>query len=1234
MPHTWMGGAKRVLMTLIVVVMLAIGARGSSAQVSTDIIRGRITDPDAHPMQGVAVLATSYQGRITKSATTDKGGRFTIIFINGEGDYWLELRKLGFALKRFEIKKVGDEEVMIADAQLSSAIVALDAVNVTGQRERALPNRNSKDVDVGGGDRPLTNNGVSPDQAGNLAAMAAAVAGFQLIPGLAGAPDMYSVLGLSGDQNNVTFNGLGSGISALPPDVLATTSINPYPFDVSKGGFSGAQISIQTIPGSNFSRRSVTNANVTPPLEWTDQTAAEQSQKYTNVRVGGNAAGPIAIDKVFYNGAYNVGRRFNDAQTLVSANRIGLAAAGVASDSVARLLGFLGQQRLPERAAGVPSTQSQDVVQGLLNFDIMPSASGTSHSFTIGAAGNYQRSQPVDRGGLLLATPSHADETSFWGANASLVHMNYFWFGVLSKTTIGFGAQSNTTNPFQDLPEGIVRVTSALADGGTAVRSLSFGGNALRSSSANQTLQVSNQMSWFSLDNTHTLKLTSSVARDAFSSDVGQRLSGSFTFNSLADLETGTPASFMRTLSTSGQSGHQIAGSVAFGDYWRPAPTLQVQYGARVDANHFATSPAFNPALHAALGVRNDRLPNDGYLSPRIGMQWTYGKSPEVSYAPGSARPPLATVHAGVGVFQNIASSLLGAPALNATGLPASTQAITCVGAAAPFPRWESFLTDPGSIPTDCADGSTGTVYAAGVPSVTLFDARFRQPRSLRGAADWSGPVLDDRFVLGVQGIVSTGVDQQGAVDINASRTPQFALEAEAGRPVYADPSAIVPTTGSIAAGAGRVSPEFQRVMELRSALRARSRSLTVNLKPVTANPKLKWELTYSLLDVREQYFGFSSTAGDPFAVDWGTSTLAARHAVGARWSDFPIFDLVYVTAALQAVSGQRFTPMIASDVNGDGAANDRAFIFDPSATTGPAMASAMRTLLANGSPAARDCLERQLGHLASRGSCQAPWTVANALQVKFNPRKIGLPKRATVSLQVLNPLGLADLALHGTANARGWGQRIPPDENLLFVRGFNPVTREYEYDVNQRFGSTRPRESTTQLLPFVSLGVSIDVGVPRERQFLTQHLDAGRAHSGDRANAETMKNLGTSAIPNPMAMVLTQETELHLTRAQADSLANLSHSFSVFADSVWTPVADYFVALPQAYSQGEAYARYVSARERTVDYLLALVPHASGLLTDAQRRRLPSQISNYLDRRVLEFLRSSTLGDGGPFAK
>ena len=346
------------------------------------------------------------------------------------------------------MKKVGDEEVMIADARLSSAIVALDAVNIREQRARALPDRNSKEPDVGGGGRPLGSNPVSPDQEGNLAAMAAA-AGFQLIPGLNGAADMYSVLGLSGDQNNVTFNGLGSGISALPPDVLATTSINPYPFDVSKGGFSGAQISIQTIPGSNFSRRAVTNASVAPQLAWPDQPAAAQGDRYTSMRVGGNAAGPFKVDEIFYNSAFNISRRFKDALSLADAGATGLIAAGVAPDSVTRLLDVLGTERIPAVPNGLPGQQSQDGAQALVNLDLMPTASGTGHSFTVGAAGDYRRTQPVDRGSLLLATPGHADATTFWGANASLVHTNYFWFGVLSKTTIGVAGQGNSSDPYQ-----------------------------------------------------------------------------------------------------------------------------------------------------------------------------------------------------------------------------------------------------------------------------------------------------------------------------------------------------------------------------------------------------------------------------------------------------------------------------------------------------------------------------------------------------------------------------------------------------------------------------------------------------------------------------------------------------------------------------------------------------------------------------------------------------------------
>jgi hypothetical protein len=617
------------------------------------------------------------------------------------------------------------------------------------------------------------------------------------------------------------------------------------------------------------------------------------------------------------------------------------------------------------------------------------------------------------------------------------------------------------------------------------------------------------------------------------------------------------------------------------------------------------------------------------YVSPRVGMQWFYGRAPEVAYAPGAARPPRAVVHAGIGVFQNMQSASLISPAVASTGLANAVRSITCVGAATPAADWSAFLSNPASIPTRCANGSTSSTLGTSAPNVTFFDPNFRQAQSVRAAADWSGPVLDNRFVLGLQSIVSSGRHQEGEVDLNLDPTPRFALAGEGNRPVFVDPLSIVPSTGAISPVGSRVSPAFQHVWAERSNLTLASKQVSINVKPVTANPLMHWDATYTLLDTRETFSGFTSTARDPFAVERGPGLLGGRQTFSLGWYDFPIFDVVYVTALARVASGARYTPMVAGDVNGDGVLNDRAFIVNPASSRDSATAPAMRSLLSSTTPSVRQCLERQLGVLASRGSCQSPWTVNGGFIVQFNPQKIGLPKRATVTLTLQNPLALADLALHRADELRGWGQDVPPDQNLLFVRGFDAATRQFRYEVNQRFGSTRPQQSSTYALPFMSIGVALDIGMPRERQLLTQRLDAGRRRPGNRSNASVLTTFGTSAIPNPMFFILQQSDSLKLSRAQADSIASLSRAFARFTDSVWTPVGEYLASLPGDYSTGDAYDRYVSARVRTVDFLLRLVPDAKAVLTPAQRRKLPKQVANFLDERVLKFLRTSSAGDG-----
>jgi hypothetical protein len=82
----------------------------------------------------------------------------------------------------------------------------------------------------------------------------------------------------------------------------------------------------------------------------------------------------------------------------------------------------------------------------------------------------------------------------------------------------------------------------------------------------------------------------------------------------------------------------------------------------------------------------------------------------------------------------------------------------------------------------------------------------------------------------------------------------------------------------------------------------------------------------------------------------------------------------------------------------------------------------------------------------------------------------------------------------------------------------------------------------------------------------------------------------------------------------------------------VWTPVAKILEVEPERYSRGAAYKEYVRAREQTMDYLIRIAPDVRGLLAPAQKRKLPPLILNYLDDRVLRFMRSSSAGDGANF--
>ena len=1198
------------------------GAETVQAQ-QADVIRGRVIGPDSVPVEGAQVTATSLSGNVSRSTRTNKDGRFTVTFPNGEGDYIVSFAALGFAVKRFEVKRTADEEILLADAKLARAAVNLEAMKVTAPREKVA--RNDAPPDISGTERPVTNAALPPADLGDLAAMAATLPGVQLVPGQNGDPNGFSVLGLGAEQNNTTLNGMSFGGSNLPRDAAVATSLVTSPYDVSLGGFSGAQLMLRSRPGSNFVTRGMSLNLDAPQMQWTDRAAQALGQQYSNISLGGLAMGPIAVDKAFYNLSYQLGRRANDYQNLLNTDPLGLQTAGVSADSVSHFLGILNQAQVPVAVGRIPRDRTSD--QGSLfgSIDFAPPTSTTGQAYSLTFNGSFNKQTPV--GSSATSLPASTGDRTGWNGGIQARHNSYFGFGILEQTTLGVSGSRNYGTPYLNSPSGRVIVNSDFSDGTNGLQTLSFGGNqSLNTSQTTSSVGLMNQLSWFSASNKHRLKLTAELRRDAYTSNQTTNLLGTYSYLSLADLANDQPASFTRQLSPRNSGTSQLVGAASLGDAWRPTNDLQIQYGVRLDGNRFMSAPELNPDVESIFGIRNDHAPNRLYASPRVGFSWTYGTAPQIAGFDGAARVPRAVVRGGIGILQNTPATTMLGQALDNTGLPSAVQQLNCVGPATPIPNWAQYESDLSTIPTTCADGTTGSVFANTAPNVYLFDKNFGAPRSLRSNLQWNGPIFGNRLMATVEGTYSHNVDQMGFVDLNFNPVQQFALSNEANRPIYVQQTSIVPTTGVIASADARVTPEFSRVTELRSDLQSESRQMSLRLSPTTFSTSYSWSLSYVYGNVRDRVRGFSSTVGDPLDLSWGRSSFDSRHQI-VYTLGYNFFNTVNVSWYGQLRSGTPFTPMIAGDVNGDGYANDRAYIFNPSdPNTSPAVAAGIQSLLDHGSGAARDCLRRQLGDLAGRNSCEGPWTSTANLSFTFNPMRVRMPQRATLSFNLSNPLGAADLIMHGSNRLHGWGQPAAPDQSLLYVRGFDPNNGRYIYEVNQRFGGTLPALSAFRLPVTLTAMLRFDVGPTRERQALTSQLDRGRRTEGQKMPEQFLRLMyGQGGVPNPMAQILRQQDSLHLTAQQADSIASINRWYSVRVDSIWAPVAKYLSDLPDRYDQGAAYDHYLSARRASVDLLAELAPSVKQTLTSEQQRKLPAFVASYLEPRYLASIRSGT---------
>ena len=1187
---------------------LVANPMGAAAQVgtSTDILTGTVTDPTGQPIDGADVEVMSLETEIARHTHTNEKGRYTIVFPDGGGQYRVTVRFIGMAPSVVQVSRQADEDRLVSDIRMSPTAQRLATVTVNARRSAGRGNRRTP----GSTERDITSEMAArlPVDASDLNALATLAPGVVGLDASDSTDAAFSVAGLRPTANSLTLDGLsfGSGNGAVPQDAVRSTQVITSTYDVARGEFSGGLVSSTTRGGTNVPEGSFTYALRDQSLAW-GASDSSLSAAYTQNQLGGGLGGPIVKDKLFIFGAVQGRWRDNQLPSLLNVNPAVLQRLGVNADSLSRFLSLVGSAGVRPDLPDIPPERSADNTLGLVRADWL-----ISDNHTLMVRGDWRDITQNPTRVSQFALPQTGGASDETGGGLMAVLTSYFGGSFINELRAYWSRDHRSANPFMDLPDGRVQVASQLADSLNGISALAFGGSiGLPQRTNNTSFESTEELSWLPGNGTHRIKAGIYYDRTRYDQDVATNEFGTYFYSSLQQLADNQPAEFTRTLAPNVRAGTSENAAFYLGDIWRIGRVLQVTYGARVEGATESGAPAFNPLVDSLFDRRTDRFPSELSVSPRLGFTALLG---------GDGGFASTIIRGGVGEFRSPTPSGLFAAAQGATGLAGTESQLVCIGNQVPIPDWTSFALDPSAIPTQCVGGS-GTTFSQSQPNVVVFDPTFTSPRAWRASLGVQRRVFD-RIGINVDANWTRGTSQYGFSDLNLDTVPKFRLTGESNRPVYVSPADIDPASGVVNSAASRLHPELGDVVQIQSNLASQSGQVTVGLNGFT-DAGAVYSISYTFTNARDESsfsccsatagFGSPTTAGNPNHPEWSNSNYRREHAIIGTFT-LPLNQAIELTSIARLSSGAPFTPLVASDINGDGTRNDRAYIFNPATTGDTAVANAMRRVLASATPSVRDCLLDQLGSVAARNSCTGPWQPGFDLQLNIRPNVLGLDRRLTLSIVTTNLISGIDELLHGANSAHGWGAVRVPDPTLLFVRGFDQTTDSYVYAVNERFGSTAASASAFRVPFQIGFQGHFALGPDRTRDRLRAAFGGGRGGgpnqpaTGPGTASDFASRIGRG-FTNPVTAIISLRDSLHLTDDELAKLQPIAAQLQATIDSVQAAVRK---RIDDAGSNADPRALVLSLRPRLVEARQArehAVDAAKKVLTQQQWNSLPDAL-------------------------
>ncbi|MCL6261048.1 carboxypeptidase regulatory-like domain-containing protein [Aquiflexum sp. TKW24L] len=1021
------------------------------AQAVNATVTGRVTDNEGETLVGVQILVRNELTGFTASTVTGVTGNYIVSQIPLGTNYTVTGTYMGFGIKTFTGVSLNQGDNIRIDIVLNEQTQELGEVSVMANSLANNINRFGSSTAVSSRDmNSLPVNGRN----------------FTSLVDLSPVANGNSLLGQLFSSTNYTIDGmtnrspLSSGSTNRGPFSISMEAIREFEvvtndYDVTNGRSGGGIISAVTKTGTNRVEGSAFFFNRADWLSSKYDTRGNiRKNDFAIQQYGFSLGGPIIKDKLHYFIAYD-GQKdarplfIADLQTPEDEVRFNLS-----QESLDR---FLQVSRSKYGVADSPQTGSFDKIRfshtafARLDYQINP-----RNLLTIRNNFSWDlNSQGVNDNTTINLYEVYGDHLS--KANSLMASLRTVIAPNLTNElklqylyTLDDG-RPNSQLPSENIPRAIIQRVESIVNERNVNTNIQIGGQRyLPERFESHVYQLVNNLYYNKGKTNFTFGMD--ILMNNLISLATSELNGRFFFTGLDNYDNLKPYRYAREVALTDPTVKQkIFGG---GIYAQSETDLgrgkNLVLGLRGDLTTYQYAPNFNQTVFDQLGLRTDVKTGAFQVQPRVQFTWDINERQR------------DIIRIGGGVFGSALNNYTDVNNLQFDGT--KIVAVDVTGANVPTPDFESYRNNPSTAPgVDLLNNPN----ISPVVTINMNSSDLKVPTVYKGNVMYNR-IFNNRIRLGANFIASIARNNYMYVDRNMVDEPFFRLANEANRGVFVPSETISTNNGNADWTRGRKTTELGRVLELVSEGRNNTYTLVIDgtyryHKDGQVTASYTWndskDNTSFNGNVANSATLFQAVVDDPRDLSRMSYSNGQFRKKVVLYGTLPSFKGFVVGVRYSGLGGTRYSLMVNGNVNGDFVnTNDLAYVFAPG-TPGisETISQTMQEVLDNPNNLSREYIQSSLGQIATRNGGEngyfGSWDIRVAKKMFFTKgKKTGIELGADV-FNVANMLN------------RNWGTtKNLGNQTLTTIRNFDPVNRQYIYEVNPNVGVANPGGTPYQI--------------------------------------------------------------------------------------------------------------------------------------------------------------------------